>query len=188
MSLSNLPNLICILRVVLAVPVVWTLVHGHFGATLLLFAAAAASDGLDGYLAKRFGWTSEAGKVLDPVADKLLLVSVFIALTLLGMVPLWLAFAVVARDLVIGVGAGVYRWLFGPLEGQPTQPSKLNTVLQLAYVLAVVASAATPVFPAELVIMLGAAVLVTTVVSGADYVIIYVRKAMRVSQARRLAA
>lgn len=188
MSLSSLPNLICILRIVLAVPVVWTLVHGHFGVTLVLFAVAAASDGLDGYLAKRFDWTSAAGKVLDPVADKLLLVSVFITLTLLGMVPLWLAVAVVARDLVIGVGAGVYRWLFGPLEGHPTPPSKLNTVLQLAYVLAVVANAATPVLPGQLVITLGAAVLVTTVVSGTDYVMTYIRKAVRVSQARRLAA
>ena len=188
MSLSSLPNLICILRIALAVPVVWALVHGHFGATLLLFGVAAASDGLDGYLAKRFDWTSETGKVLDPVADKLLLVSVFVTLTLLGMVPLWLAVAVVARDLVIGIGAAVYRWLFGPLEGQPTLPSKVNTVLQLAYVLAVVGVAATPLIPQVLVTVLGAAVFVTTVVSGTDYTLIYVRKAVRVSEARRLAA
>jgi cardiolipin synthase len=188
MSLSSLPNLICILRIVLAVPVVWCLVHDHFGLTLFLFGVAAMSDGLDGYLAKRFGWTSETGKVLDPVADKLLLVSVFVTLTLLGLVPLWLALVAVARDLVIGIGAGIYRWLFGPLEGQPTRPSKLNTVLQLAYVLAVVGNAATPVIPPWLVIALGAAVLVTTVVSGVDYVTIYVRKAVRVSQARRVAA
>jgi len=187
MTLSSLPNLICILRIALAVPVVWALVHGHFGLTLALFAIAALSDGLDGYLAKRFAWPSEAGKVLDPVADKLLLVSVFITLTLLGLVPLWLAVAVVLRDLVIGGGAAVYRWLFGPLEGQPTPPSKLNTVLQLAYVLAVVGNAATPAIPAALVVTLGAAVLVTTFVSGVDYVMIYIRKAVRVSQSRRLA-
>lgn len=188
MSLSSLPNLICILRIVLAVPVVWMLVHDHFGWTLFLFGIAAASDGLDGYLAKRFGWTSETGKVLDPVADKLLLVSVFVTLTLLGLVPLWLALVAVARDLVIGIGAGVFRWLFGPIEGHPTRASKLNTVLQLAYVLAVVGNAATPSVPEGLVVALGASVLVTTVVSGIDYVATYVRKATRVSQARRLAA
>ena len=188
MTLSSLPNLICILRIALAVPVVWALVHGHFGLTLALFAIAAVSDGLDGYLAKRFDWTSETGKVLDPVADKLLLVSVFITLTLLGLVPVWLAVAVVLRDLVIGGGAAVYRWLFGPLEGHPTRPSKLNTVLQLAYVLAVVGNAATPAVPPALIVTLGAAVLVTTVVSGVDYVTIYVRKAVRVSQSRRQAA
>jgi len=188
MTLSSLPNLICILRIALAVPVVWSLVHGLFGLTLVLFAIAAVSDGLDGFLAKRFDWTSETGKVLDPVADKLLLVSVFITLTLLGLVPPWLAVAVVLRDLVIGVGAAVYRWLFGPLEGHPTRPSKLNTVLQLAYVLAVVGNAATPAVPSALVVALGAAVLVTTVVSGVDYVMTYIRKAVRVSQSRRLAA
>ena len=188
MTLSSLPNLICILRIVLAIPVVWTLVEGRFAWTLGLFFVAALSDGLDGYLAKRFEWMSEAGKVLDPVADKLLLVSVFVTLTLLGMVPLWLAAVAVARDLVIGIGAGVYKWLFGPLEGQPTMPSKLNTVLQLAYVLAVVAAAAVPVVPGWLVIALGAAVFVTSAVSGADYVMIYARKAARVSRTRRLAA
>ena len=188
MRLSSLPNLICILRIVLAVPVVWTLVEGRFGWTLGLFLVAAISDGLDGYLAKRFDWTSETGKVLDPVADKLLLVSVFVTLTLLGMVPLWLAIAVVARDLVIAIGALVYKRLFGPLEGQPTGPSKVNTVLQLSYVLAVVGSAATPWVPEGLATALGAAAFVTTVVSGVDYVMIYIRKAVRVSRARRALA
>jgi len=187
MTLAGLPNLICILRMVLAVPVVWSLVHDHFDLTLVLFLAAAISDGLDGYLAKRYGWTSEAGKILDPVADKLLLVSVFITLLLLGMVPLWLAATAVARDLVIAIGAGVYRWLFGPLEGRPTMPSKVNTVLQLGYILAVVATAAWRWFPEAIETTLGAAVFVTTVVSGLDYVSIYVRKAARVSRGRRLA-
>lgn len=188
MTLSSLPNLICILRIILAVPVVWTLVEGRFDWTLGLFFLAAMSDGLDGYLAKRYAWMSDTGKILDPVADKLLLVSVFVTLTLLGMVPLWLAAVAVARDLVIGIGAAVYKWLFGPLEGQPTMPSKLNTVLQIAYVLAVVAAAAFPVLPDWLVTGLGAAVFVTSAVSGVDYVMIYSRKAARVSRARRLAA
>ena len=188
MRLSSLPNLICILRIVLSVPVVWTLVEGRFGWTLGLFLVAAVSDGLDGYLAKRFDWTSETGKILDPVADKLLLVSVFVTLTLLGMVPLWLAIVAVARDLVIAIGAAVYKWLFGPLEGQPTGPSKVNTVLQLSYVIAVIGSAATSLVPAGLVTALGAAVFVTTVISGVDYVMIYIRKAVRVSRARRAPA
>lgn len=188
MTLASLPNLICVLRILLTIPVVWTLVEGRFGWTLALFLVAAVSDGLDGYLAKRFDWTTELGKVLDPVADKLLLVSVFVTLTLLGMVPLWLAATAVARDLVIAGGAGVYRWLFGPLDGRPTLPSKLNTVLQLAYVLCVMASAATPLVPPGLVITLGAAVFVTTVVSGVDYIVIYARRAARVSRSRQQAA
>jgi len=186
-SLSSLPNLICILRMLLAIPVVWLMVHGHFGWTMALFLVAAISDGLDGYLAKRYDWTSEVGKVLDPVADKLLLVSVVITLTLLGLVPLWLAVIVVLRDLVIGIGAAVYKWLFGPLDGRPTWPSKINTVVQICYVLGVVGHAATPLLPVALVTALGAAVFVTTFVSGVDYVTIYIRKAVEVSRLRRLA-
>lgn len=187
MNLSSLPNLICVLRILLAIPVVWTLVHDLFGWTLLLFVIAAISDGLDGYLAKSFGWTSEAGKVLDPVADKLLLVSVFITLTLLGLVPVWLAATVVARDLVIGIGAAVYKWLFGPIDGHPSRASKVNTVMQIFYVICVVASAATPAVPGAWVLALGAATFVTTFVSGADYTMIYIRRAVAVSRERRLA-
>jgi cardiolipin synthase len=188
MNLSSLPNLICVLRMLLAVPVVWTLVDGRFGWTLLLFVIAAISDGLDGFLANRFDWTSETGKILDPVADKLLLVSVFVTLTLLGMVPLWLAATVVIRDLVIGIGAAVYKWLFGPIDGHPTQPSKLNTVMQICYVICAVANAATPVVPAAWVIALGAATFVTTFVSGVDYTMTYIRRAVEVSRGRRMAA
>ncbi len=185
MTLSSIPNLICVLRILLTVPVVWTLIDERYGWTLLLFLVAAVSDGLDGYLAKRFEWTTELGKILDPVADKLLLVSVFITLTVLGMVPFWLAAVAVARDLVIAGGAAVYRALFGPLEGRPTLPSKLNTVLQLVYVLMVIANAASTLVPGSVVIVLGAAMFVTTVVSGIDYVSIYTRKAIAVSRERR---
>jgi len=188
MNLSSLPNLICVLRMLLAVPVVWTLVHDLFGWTLLLFVIAAISDGLDGYLAKRFGWTSATGKVLDPVADKLLLVSVFVTLTLLGLVPVWLTATVAFRDVLIGTGAAVYKWLFGPIDGRPTWPSKLNTLVQICYVIVVVASAAAPVVPGSWVIAFGATTFVTTVVSGADYTMTYIRRAIEVSRTRRPAS
>lgn len=187
MSLAGLPNLLCVMRMLLAIPVIWALVHEYYGWTLGLFVVAAVSDGLDGYLAKRFAWTSELGKVLDPVADKLLLVSVFITLTMVGMVPLWLAAVAIARDLIIGIGAAVYKWLFGPVDGHPTPASKVNTFVQLTYVICVVASAAVPMVPQVWVTALGAVVFVTTVVSGVDYVATYVGKAVVVSRARRAA-
>ena len=87
MKMATVPTLICVLRIALTVPIVILLVEGRYGQTLVLFAIAAVSDVLDGYLAKTFGWTSELGKVLDPVADKLLLVSVFITLAWIGLVP-----------------------------------------------------------------------------------------------------
>ncbi len=101
MTLAAVPNLICVMRIALTVPVVLLLVEGRYGLTLVLFGIAAASDGLDGWLAKTFGWTSELGKVLDPLADKLLLVSVFITLAWIDLVPDWLAAVAVARDFVI---------------------------------------------------------------------------------------
>ena len=185
MKLATVPNIICLLRIALTVPIVVLLADGRYGQTLALFAVAAASDVLDGYLAKTFGWTSEVGKVLDPLADKLLLVSVFITLAAVGLVPVWLAFIAVLRDVVIGAGAGVYKWLFGPLEGRPTVPSKLNTLVQLVYVIAVVWQAAFQDLPGWLILGLGALVLVTTAVSGIDYVLTYFRKAVAVSRARR---
>lgn len=185
MTLATVPNVLCVMRMALAVPIVWLLARGQYGATLVLFGIAGVSDILDGYLAKTFNWATELGKVLDPVADKLLLVSVFITLTWLGLVPLWLAAAAVARDVIIGVGAWVYLAMFGPLEGRPTMPSKLNTLVQLLFVIAVVGRAAYPEVPKWLIVGLGALVFVTTVVSGVDYIVTYSRKAIAVSRARR---
>ena len=96
MTLAQIPNLLCVLRMLLAVPVVVLLVQGDHRLALWVFAFAGFTDGLDGFLAKRFGWVSWLGGVLDPSADKLLLVSAFLTLTFLGLIPLWLAVAVVA--------------------------------------------------------------------------------------------
>jgi cardiolipin synthase len=188
MTLVTVPNLICLVRMALTVPIVVLLAEGRYGETLVLFAVAAASDIVDGYLAKTFNWQSELGKVLDPLADKLLLVSVFITLAVVDLVPAWLAAIAVLRDVVISAGAGIYKWLFGPLEGRPTVPSKINTLVQLVYVIAVVWNAAFHDLPEAAVRGLGALVLVTTVVSGLDYVLSYIRKAVAVTRARRGAA
>ncbi len=188
MSIATVPNLICLLRIALAVPIVWLLADGRFEPTLVLFLIAALSDGLDGYLAKSFNQGSEIGKFLDPLADKLLLVSVFITLACIGLVPVWLAAVAVARDVVIGVGALIYKLLFGPVEARPTMASKLNTLVQILYVIAVVGQAAYPALPEWPIVALGALVLVTTVVSGVDYIVTYMRKAIAVSRARRAAA
>lgn len=185
MNLSILPNLLCVVRMLLAIPVVFSILHGDYGWTLALFFIAAVTDGLDGWLATHFGWTSETGKLLDPIADKLLLVSVFVTLTAVGLVPLWLAVAVVLRDLVIGGGAAAYRLLYGPLNGRPTLPSKLNTLLQICFVLVVVSDAAWQPIPDVLVMVLGASMFVTTVVSGLDYVLTYSRRATEAARASR---
>jgi cardiolipin synthase (CMP-forming) len=181
-SLAWIPNAICVLRILLVAPSAIALVAGRYELTLLLFGVAAISDRLDGWLAQRFGWTSRLGKILDPIADKLLLVTVFVTLVWIGLVPLWLGIAVVVRDVVIVSGAIAYRVLIGYVEGRPTPISKLNTLLQLSYVLAVIAAAAWQDVPPPLVVAVGAAAFVTTVVSGLDYVLTYAREAMRATR------
>ena len=185
MSLRQLPNIICVARIALVVPIAITLLEGKFVTTLWLFGLAAFSDALDGYLAKRFGWTTELGKFLDPLADKLLLVTVFITLAVAGHTPVWLAVIVVARDVVIGAGAAIFTRAFGPLKGRATIVSKINTGVQILYVLALVASLGLGWPPSPVLVTLAAAVFVTTMVSGIDYVITYSRRAAAVARTRR---
>ena len=117
MSLRHLPKLLCVLRIVLVLPVALWILDGRYPEVMALFALAAFTDALDGFLAKRFGWTSELGKHLDPLADKLLLITVFACLSVADLSPWWLTAVVLLRDLVIVFGGLVYRALFGPLQG-----------------------------------------------------------------------
>lgn len=177
MSLRWLPNAISLLRIALVAPVVWLMLEGRFEQAIVLFFVAGFSDGLDGWLAKRFDWHTRLGGILDPVADKLLVASAFITLVYTGHVPLWLAAMVVLRDVIIVGGATAYNFLVGPVEGEPTRVSKLNTALELLYVLLVLSRAAFEWPPATTVTVLGAGVLVTVVVSGIDYVWSWTRRA-----------
>jgi len=188
MNLSFLPNLLCILRILLVYPVAAWILQGLYPQVLALFAFAAFTDALDGYLAKRFGWSSELGKVLDPLADKLLLVTVFICLSIAGHAPWWLAGLVLLRDLVIFFGALTFKALFGPLHGGPTAVSKFNTLCQIVFCLAVVAHAGFGLPGDAAVTALGALVVVFTAVSGIDYTLIYTRRASAVTRERAAAA
>jgi cardiolipin synthase len=168
-GLRHLPNAICIARIALVWPTVKAIENGQNTLALILFTIAAVSDGLDGFLAKRFGWTSDLGRFLDPLADKLLLVSVFLALTWAGWVPEWLAVAVIARDLMIGGGSLIFRLWFGPLRGYPTLVSKFNTALQITVLISALLQAiggwVPPVFFDALVML----TFFTTLGSGLDY-------------------
>lgn len=175
--LRHLPNAICALRIALTVPAVLAIDRGEHAVALGYFALAAVSDGLDGYLAKRNGWTSELGRFLDPLADKLLLVSVFIACAWNGLVPTGLAAAAIARDLMIGGGAIIYRVWFGPVNGHPIALSKVNTALQIAVVVVALLAAALGSPWASLQQALAVAMLGTTAASGAAYLTIFFRRA-----------
>jgi cardiolipin synthase (CMP-forming) len=177
MSLRQLPNLLCVLRILLVYPVAHWILQGRYPEVLALFLLATFTDALDGFLAKTFAWATELGKHLDPLADKLLLVTVFVCLSLVGHAPWWLTWLVLLRDLVIVFGAIAYRVLIGPLNGHPTVPSKLNTFCQALFGLMVVANVAYGVPPDWCITAVGALVLVSTFVSGLDYVLIYSRRA-----------
>jgi cardiolipin synthase len=185
--MRHIPNALCILRMLLVVPVAWLLNAGEYQLTLWLFAFAGFTDGLDGFLAKRCGWMSELGKILDPLADKILLVGVFITLAALGIVPVWLAATAVLRDVTITAGAISYNALYGYPNGKPTLISKINTGCQILYLLLAVAAKAGPDMdmPDTALMVLGALVFVTTVVSGIDYVLTYTRKAIEASRQQR---
>ena len=177
MILRSLPNLLCVLRMLLVYPTAIGILEGHYQAVLGLFLLAAFTDGVDGFLARRFGWTSELGGILDPLADKLLMVSTFLCMSVAGLAPWWLTALVLLRDLVIVAGAIAYRAVFGTLHGEPRASSKFNTLCQVLFCLAVVSQAAYGWPVQQVVLVLGALVLVTTSVSGIDYVLTYSRRA-----------
>jgi cardiolipin synthase len=186
-SLRQLPNLISASRILLVVPIAASLVRHQLPLTIALFGVAALSDAADGFLAKRFGWQSDLGAVLDPIADKLLMVTVFITLAYLQLMPVWLMAAAVARDVIIVSGALLYRVFLGPLTVRPSAVSKLNTLCQAAFILAVVGREQFSVPPAWIVTVSGALVFATVVVSGIDYVLIYGRRALSLARQRAIA-
>src|SRR5688572_24814320 len=176
--LRHLPNFICLVRIALIWPTIDSLYSGNYWTALALVAVCAVSDGLDGWLAKRFNWTSHLGKILDPLADKLLLVALFLTATWMNLLPWWLTAVAVGRDVMIGFGAVIYRVWFGPLHGRPTLLSKINTGMQLAVALAAILGAATGMPTEEMVTALAIVTLVTTVISGAGYLGAFTRRAL----------
>lgn len=170
MSLRWLPNAISLLRILLVAPILLLILHDKFAWALALFFVAGFSDGIDGYLANRYGWHTRLGALLDPVADKLLVAGTFITLTFMQLIPVWLTVIVILRDVVIVGGAAAYNFIVRPVQGEPTRISKLNTALQLLFLLFVLSRAGFG-WPQEISItVLGAAILITVVISGVDYV------------------
>jgi cardiolipin synthase len=176
---SDLPNIITFIRFLLLPPVVLLLLHGRHDAAMLVFAVAGFSDALDGYLAKRYHWTSRLGALLDPLADKLMLVSAFVTLAWLGLIPVWLVGLIILRDVVIVTGAIVYNMRIEKLEAAPSVVSKINTFAQILLVLAVMFSQSFQQLPALWMDVLIYVVLVLTLWSGFDYVWTWGRRAWR---------
>jgi cardiolipin synthase len=129
----SIPNLITLGRILLVPVVVWAIYNGSMLLAFMLFLIAGISDAVDGFLAKRFNMSSELGAYLDPLADKTLIVSIYVTLGIAGKIPGWLVILVVSRDIMI-VGAVVLSRLIGsPLRVKPLLVSKLNTAAQIVF-------------------------------------------------------
>lgn len=168
--LAYIPNLLTVLRIAAAPVLMLLLKSERYELAFVVFLAAGLSDGLDGFIAKRFHCETRLGAVLDPIADKLLLVTSFVMLTLLEQLPFWLLVTVVFRDLLIVGGYLVLVVLHGSVQMQPTVISKINTLLQIMLVALVLIQAPGWVSLPWFTEVLVAAVTVTTVWSGIHYV------------------
>jgi len=135
----NIPNLITLGRIILVPIVFWLLLAGQFQAAFFAFVLAGISDAVDGFLAKRFEWVTELGAYLDPLADKMLIVCIFLALGVHGDLPSWLVIAVVTRDVLIVAGILLAWLLHKPVRIKPLLISKANTAAQITLAAVVLA-------------------------------------------------
>lgn len=177
-NFSQVPNTLSILRIILTVPVVMTLLNHQYFIAMVLFFIAGMSDALDGWIAKRFSHQTRLGSILDPMADKLLLVGSFVALFLIDLLPLWLLILVVLRDVIIVAGTVGYFLGTNVTDDdllQPSNLSKFNTSLQIVLVLFLVIAQIYQVAQ-QWYIVFFVVVATSTVLSGADYVWIWVKQ------------
>ena len=179
--MKSLPNIISILRILLVIPTVCFLSENKYTNALLVFLVAGLSDGLDGYLARRFGWITRLGSFLDPMGDKLLMTASYFMLGYLGHLPVWLVVLVIGRDVVIIMGALAYRLLVQDITMQPLIISKINTACQIFLVLLMIYDLSSipgaAHVPAWATLSMVYVVMVTTILSGISYVYIWAERA-----------
>ncbi len=171
----SIPNLITLGRILLVPVVVWAIVSGEMRGAFLLFLLAGISDGVDGFLAKRFQMKSELGAYLDPLADKALIVSIYISLGIAKALPIFLVILVVSRDIMI-VSAFILTLLIGkPMAVRPLMVSKANTAAQILLAVLVLAENAFDFDAALEANLLMGLVAILTLLSIAFYVAEWVR-------------
>jgi cardiolipin synthase (CMP-forming) len=171
----NIPNILTLARLCAVPLVIVAIVQGQFLTAFLLFAAAGVTDGVDGYIAKRFEMRTELGAYLDPLADKALLVSIFIALAIERSIPIWLTVLVVSRDIMI-IGAVIVAWIIDkPLKIAPSMISKANTAAQIVFAAFILAGLAFGFATPELTQILAYGVAALTVASIAAYLGFWLR-------------
>ena len=165
MQLKDIPNIITIARIILIAPIAMLLINQLFVEALILFFVAGLSDGLDG-----FKWRSDLGAILDPLADKSLLIVVYIFCSIIGIIPWWLTIIIVLRDVVIISGVVFYYKNIQKITMSPSIVSKINTFMQILLVLVLLLNQIYFLFEQLWMQYFFYIVLTTTLLSGADYI------------------
>lgn len=184
--LKQIPNALTIIRLLLIAPFLICLFHKQFDYVFYIFLIAGLTDALDGWLARGFSWQSDVGKMIDPLADKLLITASFISLAILHILPWWLVLLIFARDFTIVMGVVAWYLLIPKKPSlQPTFISKINTVLQLTLVMLCLYDQAFGLYiPLLIPILIGMTAL-TTSISFFDYVWTWGKKACQHRTSRR---
>ncbi|HKT20685.1 MAG TPA: CDP-alcohol phosphatidyltransferase family protein [Stellaceae bacterium] len=167
----NLANLVTLARLFAVPVVVWLILSDNFAATFWVFVAASISDAIDGYIAKRFDQRTDFGALADPIADKTLIVTLFVTLGIAGRLPNWLVIMVVFRDFLIIGGFLLAVALAQPVNWRPLFISKLNTTLQLILIAVALAESAFGFNSDGVILALIYLVAATTIVSGGGYLV-----------------
>ncbi|MEX2499341.1 MAG: CDP-alcohol phosphatidyltransferase family protein [Wenzhouxiangellaceae bacterium] len=184
LSSRDLPNILTVSRMLLVGPLVYLLLTGHYVGALVLAIISGVSDWLDGALARRFQWQSKFGGMLDPLADKTLMIAVYATLAWLGHLPPWLFGLVVLRDLVIVTGGLIYHYRIEPFRAEPTRLSKFNTLCQVLLMWAVLTALAGLALPEPAIRGLVWLVAFTILATMFQYMLLWGIRAARIVRKR----
>lgn len=174
-----IPNALTFVRILLIAPFAAALMAKEYRIALFIFFVAAATDAFDGFLARHFNWRTRLGAIADPLADKALLITAYLMLVLTGVLPPWLFWLVLGRDILIVCGGLVYHYSVGRFDMQPSLPGKFNTLIQILVALAIIILlAGLPMQPwvVEVGILL---VTASAIFSGAHYIGVWSLRAWR---------
>ena len=173
--LRNIPNIISTLRILMVFPIAFFIWDEAYHAAFILMLIAGLSDALDGFLARTFHWQSKLGALLDPAADKLLLVSIFVICGIKGFLPIWLVVLIFARDIIIVMGAFFYQKVTKDKKIKPLLISKINTAAQILLAVLTLYQEAVQAFSTQIDLLLITVVALTTLISGIAYVMLWTR-------------
>lgn len=177
--LSYLPNLITITRIFAMIPLVWFMLEKQYEYALYIAFAAGFSDLLDGYLARKFSWEGKLGRILDPIADKFMMLCCYLSFAVQGLIPNWLLIVVLVRDISIITGGVFYHYAILKVDKEsPSLLSKINTALQILLIVVILSHHSIYQFDPVLIDLLIYFVTFFTVASGIHYVYYWSKKAV----------